>query len=393
MQVKPPKFIGPSLLAASTLLAPAAIADAISDAITSGKANVDINIRYEDVSLGDTDSEQLSMRTRLGYTTGSYEGFSVMVEFEDTRNLLGEDDENGLIIDNENTEVDQAFLQYKTDGITAKLGRQVIALDGHRHVGHVGWRQDRQTFDAARIMFSPLEGMNVDLSYLWKRNRINSGDGGFPDPNNTSDTLLNVSYLTPFGKAVGYYYSLSQELIFDATDTVGFSFAGSTGDDLKILYALEFAQQDNETADVDTSYSLLELGVSTAGITAKLGLETLGSDDGIENFQTPLSTVHKFNGWADVFAGGSLTGTIDGGNGLEDMYMSLGTKVAGIKLLAVYHDFDSDEGSTDLGSEINLLAVKKFGKHYSAGFKYADYSKGDTGADKDIVWLWVGAKY
>lgn len=393
MQVKPQKFIGLPLLVAITLSASAAMADAISDAITSGKANADIVIRYEDVSLGNTDSEQLSMRTRLGYTTGSYAGISVMIEFEDTRNLLGVDDENNLIPDNENTEVDQAFLQYKTSSITTKLGRQVIALDGHRHVGHVGWRQDRQTFDAARIMFSPIDGLNVDLSYLWKRNRINSGDGGFPDPNNTNDTLLNISYATPFGKAVGYYYSLSQELNFDATDTVGFSFVGSTGDDLKILYALEFAQQDNETDDIDTSYSLLELGVNTSGVTAKLGLETLGSDNGNGNFQTPLSTVHKFNGWADVFAVPSLFGTIDGGNGLEDMYVSVASAVSGIKLLAVYHDFDSDEGSTDLGSEINLQAVKKFGKHYSAGIKYADYSKGDIGADKDILWLWVGAKY
>ena len=386
-------LISSSSLLTSILLSSGAAADALTDAITSGKANADVRIRYEDVSLGSTDSEQLSIRTRLGYTTGSHQGFSAMIEFEDTRNMLGEDDDNNLIIDNPNTEVDQAFLQYKTDGLAAKVGRQVITLDGHRHVGHVDWRQDRQTFDATRIIYSPVKDLTIDLSYLWQRNRVNSGDGGFPDPDNTSDTLLNVSYITTFGKAVAYYYDLSRELIFDATETRGVSFSGSSGDTVKILYALELAQQDNDTADVDTDYSLLEVGVKVSGVTAKLGLETLGSDDGIENFQTPLSTVHKFNGWADVFAGGSLTGTIDGGNGLEDMYISVAGGFAGFKLAAIYHDYEADEGANDLGSEVNLLATRKLGKHYSAGIKYADYSAEDIGSDKDILWLWVGAKY
>ncbi|WP_246283085.1 alginate export family protein [Marinifaba aquimaris] len=56
-----------------------------------------------------------------------------------------------MIADPESTEVDQALLQYKGKSWTTKLGRQIIALDGQRFVGHVGWRQDSQTFDA--LMF------------------------------------------------------------------------------------------------------------------------------------------------------------------------------------------------------------------------------------------------
>jgi hypothetical protein len=47
--------------------------------------------------------------------------------------------------------LDQGYLQYAKDDLTVKFGRQVIILDNYRYVGHVGWRQDRQTFDALTI--------------------------------------------------------------------------------------------------------------------------------------------------------------------------------------------------------------------------------------------------
>ncbi len=385
-------IVGTSAIALSTLFSQTVLADAITDAITAGKASLDIHIRYEDVELGDNDSDSLTMRTLLSYTTGSYEGFSATVAVEDVRDVLGIDDENGLIPETENTEVDQAFIQYKNDMLTAKVGRQILTYDGHRHVGHVGWRQDWQTFDAARLTLTPMKDLSVDLSYIYKVNRINSPT--FDDVDSPDHTLLNISYKTPFGKLVGYGYSLSQEGGFDATDTYGVSFTGSTGEDVKFLYALEFATQDNETADVDTDYSLVELGVSAAGFTAKITNEVLGSDDGIENFQTPLATVHKFQGWADVFLGGSLFGTIAGGNGIDDTYITLSTKkFGGVNLLAVYHEYESDEGSLDYGDEFNFQATKAFTKNYSGGIKYADYSADDFGSDKEILWVWVGAKY
>jgi len=48
-------------------------------------------------------------------------------------------------------------------------------------------------------------------------------------------------------------------------------------------------------------------------------------------------------------------------------------------------------GSDDLGSEINLLYTRKFGKGFSGGIKYADYSAGDAGfnrVDTQRAWLW-----
>jgi hypothetical protein len=382
------------LCSAAVLASPHTLADPIDEAIAGSKVYGDLRLRFEEVDNGST-TEALTLRTVLGVKTGEVNGFSATVEMEDVRQVMGVDEAGNTIPDPDdaNTELDQAFVQYKNANVMAKLGRQVITLDGHRHVGHVGWRQDKQTFDAGRITLNPFEGLTVDLSHIYKVNRINSPAFGDVD---TDHTLLNVAYTTPIGKVVGYYYGLSEDGLYDETQTTGLSFGGKVGGEkVKFLYNMEYATQDNKTSGVEPDYLMLEAGLSAVGVTAKIGQETLSSDtkNGVtENFVTPLATVHKFQGWADVFLGGSLTGTIDGGNGVEDLYFSLGSKLAGIKLLAVYHDYESEGGSNDLGEELNLLAVKKFGKRYSVGLKYADYDNGDIGADVEKLWAWVGMK-
>ena len=51
------------------------------------------------------------------------------------------------------------------------------------------------------------------------------------------------------------------------------------------------------------------------------------------------------------------------------------------------------QGVDDLGDEIDFLYAKKFGKHYNAGIKYAQYSAGDILVDTDKLWVWVGASF
>ncbi len=370
-----------------------AYADAFTEALTGGKASGDIRIRYESVDLDSTDSDGLTIRTRLGYKTGDIGGFSAFLEFEDVTDMFGIDDENGLIPDPEVTEVDQGFVQYKSDVLASKFGRQVITLDGHRHIGHVGWRQDRQTFDAFRAMITPSKDLSIDLTHIYQRNRI----FGETLDAKSNDYLINVGYNSPVGKLVGYGYLLDDEARDEQSDTFGLSFSGkaSVSDSVSFLYALEFATQDitDSGTDYETDYSLIEGGVSVSGFTFKAGYETLGSDNGNASFTTPLATLHKFNGWADVFLGGTFNPSAMP-NGLEDLYLSAGTTLAGFSLLAVYHDYSANEGSAGYGSELDLQVVKKFGKSYSTGLKYAAYSDdGFTGTDIDKLWAWVGTSF
>ncbi len=378
-----------TILTATLFSQPTVAAETLTDAITNGTVKGDIRVRYEDVDNDITDSDGMTIRTRLGYMTDSYADFSAYVEFEDVRDMFGIDDEEELIPDPEGTEVDQGFLQYKTDQVTGKGGRQVITLDNHRFVGHVGWRQDRQTFDAARAQFMPMDGLSVDLSYLWKRNRI------FAETldADSDDVLVNVGYVTPLGKLVGYGYSLDDDTRDEESDTFGIRFSGQSD---MFLYTLEAASQEitDSGVDFDTEYLFAEGGLKLSEVTLKLGYEVLGSDDGDASFTTPLATLHKFNGWADVFLGGTFDPAAMP-DGLEDIYISASGKLGEYSLTAVYHEFSADEGSDDYGDEIDLQASRKFGKHYNGGVKYASYSDDGFNAagDVDKLWLWVGMTF
>jgi len=149
--------------------------------------------------------------------------------------------------------------------------------------------------------------------------------------------------------------------------------------------------------DFDADYYALEgavdlngLGIKT--VTLKVGIESLGSDNGDYGFATPLATLHKFNGWADTFLN---TPT----QGLDDTYVSLNGKAFDGKWLVAYHSFDANEqsnGVDDLGSELNVQYVKPINKQYAVGVKYADYSAGDTAANKvdtQKLWVWMSAKF
>lgn len=376
------------------------LADEFAEALISGKAYGDIRLRFEGVEQDNTlkDADALTVRTRLGYSTDEYEGFSATLEFEDSRVVGGMDDYNNklgfhtqysVIADPETTELDQGYIQYKNDMLTAKVGRQVITLGNHRFVGHVGWRQDRQTYDGLRLDLKPMEDLNVMYAFLGERNRI-FADAGDVD---SKDHLLNANYKTPLGKLTGYTYLLEIDDDTDnALDTIGLRFDGSNeAGDIKIIYTIEFASQEAEMGinEADADYLFLEGGVVIQGVTAKLGYEVLGSDDGVYGFSTPLATLHKFNGWADIFLNTP-------NEGLEDIMLTLGGKLAGGKLMVVFHEFSADDASVsvdDLGSEIDVLYAKKFGKHYNAGVKYAAYSAEDVGVDTDKMWVWLGLTF
>lgn len=368
----------------------AVAAESIDAALKGSTASGDFRLRYENVDRDGDVSEGITLRTRILVKTDSYKGLSAVVEFEDVRDVFGVDDPDGYIPDPEVTEVDQAFLQYKGDNFTSKLGRQVITLDGHRFVGHVGWRQDRQTFDAFRTTYKVSDELTLDGTYIYQRNRIFAETADAK----SSDFLLNASYKTSMGKLVGYAYMLDDEARDEQSDTYGISFSGSTGKDTKFLYAAEYATQSIEDSGVefDTDYMMLEGGVKVSGITAKLGYEVLGSDDGAASFTTPLATLHKFNGWNDIFLGGTFNPTAMP-NGLEDMYLSVGTMVSGVKITAVYHDYSASEGSDSYGDEMGFVVTKGFKNGASVGLKYSSYSADELGVDVDKLWIWSGYKF
>ena len=158
--------------------------------------------------------------------------------------------------------------------------------------------------------------------------------------------VFNIKYSgLPYGDltAYGYFVDVAASGATDR-DTLGLRFNGATkvSDELSVLYTAEYAQQEINRAtasDETVDYSLLEAGVKFAGITAKISREIQEAHN-MASFKTPLGTNHKFNGWADQFL-------VTPNDGLEDTYLTLSTKVSGVKLMAVYHDFEAENSGME----------------------------------------------
>ena len=118
-----------------------------------------------------------------------------------------------------------------------------------------------------------------------------------------------------------------------------------------------------------------------------------GCDDGrpLTSVQTPLATLHKFQGWADKF----LTTPP---NGLRDLYANGGygwKSVAGfdaINAAVIYHRFDSDRLNIAYGSEWDAIVSAKRGR-WTATAKFADYRAKAFASDTRKIWLMLEWAY
>lgn len=366
----------------------------IKGIVPEGKVTINSRLRYEGVEqTGKEDANAMTYRLRLGYMTPEESGFQAYIEGE-VVTAFNEDDFNAagrnpssrhlpIIADPNAQEVNQAWVSYSKDMTSLKVGRQIIALDDQRWVGHVGWRQNIQTYDAATLVVKPADGVTLQYSYLDKVHRIFGDD--WPDmagPTGEFDSnshILNVGKDTSYGKLTGFIYLVDLEnAVALSSATYGVRFAGSVDHDgKKFTYNASVAEQsdygDNPN-DFKAHYFTANAAYVDGPIQMGLGYELLGSDDGV-SVKAPLATLHAFNGWADTF----LTTPADG---LQDLSVTVGYKIPvgkGLVTKLVYHNYKSDLGDVDYGSETDFVAVYKFDKRNTAIFKFSDYHQGDFG--------------
>jgi hypothetical protein len=390
--------------------------DAFMEALTGGKVSFSARARYENVNQDNAleDADAYTLRTTLAYKTGAFHGLSGFIEFEDVSHL-GSDNFNAagtngepeysIVADPEGTEVNQAYLAYNAFDTTFKFGRQIITYRDapfHRFIGTVGWRQNWQTFDAFSVVNQSLPNTSLSYAYLDKVQTIFGEDGNLAalmveDGEIEMDShLFNAQYSgLPIGNLEGYAYLLDYEDSVDdsaysrATYGARLSGAQPLNDAFKVLYTAEYATQDDYAdGEMDQQdYYLLELGGKYKGWLLKLSHE-VQEGDGTYSFRTPLGTNHAFQGWADIFLN---TPT----QGLEDTYVTLVGNVLGAKLVAVYHDFETDEDSLDAGDEYDLMLEKTFKEHYTLGVKYADYNADEEfgGVDTEKFWVYAQVKF
>ncbi|DAB40498.1 MAG TPA: hypothetical protein CFH81_04460 [Sulfurovum sp. UBA12169] len=380
------------------------------------KFNGQLLTRYEYADQsGNAADEANALTTRfalsVGAGLGGIEGLSVFGQVMAVTNFgfddyapekLGYD----VINDPENSRVTQAFLDYKTGDTLFRLGRQMINIDDERFVGAVGWRQMPQTFMGYTVTNNSIEGLNLMASYLTDRYGITDALTG-----GTETVLLHADYqVMPELKLTGYGYLIGSGPTIYGSDTFGVMASGKAG---MINYVAEVATQQDASMEyenyglgkdtADAMYYRVDASTVYNGFLFGAAYESFGEADGnAHGFNTPFATLHKWQGFADVFL------TYTGGKntyGLNDLYGKIGY-VGGDygKLTAFYHVFGAEDnscgcGSDDAGTELDLLYTYDFSKDLSFLAKAAFFS-GESGsvipeatADKEVYWVQIDYKF
>lgn len=407
------------LLAAAALAAPIALAQPafaapgdpikVSDSLSIDPI-VDARLRYEHVDQPATDADALTMRLRGGLELKHASGLSVLAEAEGTLAIV--DNYNAFpfpIVDSQrrpqysvvpdpmNVELNRLQLQYKDKSVTGTLGRQRINLDDQRWVGSVGWRQNEQTFDAVRgeAKFGPV---SLDAIYSNSQRTIFGVEAG-PRQSYDGDFFLGgVGMKLGPVQAKGFAYLIDYEEPFflaNSSQTYGLRVTAPIpiSERVKLSLTGSYARQSDygdNPFDYSVDYVAAEASLAIKGLVLTGGWELLGSDRG-RAVQTPMATLHKFNGWADVF----LT-TPD--SGLQDAYAGIAYKFTGVKALpglnaaVTFHQFDSDAGDVEFGTEWDASIGFKLGP-VGLLAKYANYKAVDFGVDTQKFWLQAEIAY
>ena len=219
-----------------------------------------------------------------------------------------------VVADPENIELNRLQLQYKSKPQRVTLGRQRINLDDQRWVGSVGWRQNEQTFDA--------RARRGRSSGRWRSTRpIRTASGrssaSRPGPRQVAYRrrlrLRRRGREARAGQAEGLRLSarlrravLPRHQLADLWPARSRRRCRSAK--VKLNLAGSYARQSDYGGNPDRLFGRLHRRRSgrwrSSGLTADRRLGTARQRQrprGAPRLQTPLATLHKFNGWADMF--------------------------------------------------------------------------------------------
>jgi len=391
----------------------------VSDGMTLDPI-VEGRLRWEHVDQPLTNADAVTSRLRLGGELKHAKSqLSFLAEAEGTAAI-----ENGYnafsfantssqrrtqfstIADPENIEINRLQLQYKGKALAVTVGRQRIALDDQRVVGAVGWRQNEQTFDAVRAE-AKVGKFTFDGTYSISQRTVFGRDAGprlAYDGNFvflTAGVSLGSLNIKPFAYLVDY--ALAEQagalaVLLADTQTYGTRATArlDLSKDVKLNLAASFARQSNYQQNplhYSADYVAAEAGIARKGIVANFGYEQLGASAlSGRSFQTPMATLHKFNGWADLFLTTPATGLKDIYGGLTYAFTT-GSPLQGLNAAVTYHQYYSHLGSVNFGHEWNASVGRKLAPGVNGLMKFADYTARGFGTDTKKFWLQLEFAY
>lgn len=382
-------------------------AQTLDQALVSGKPVLALRGRIEDVSEDAfaSDAVASTLRLRLGYESAPWKHWTAGAEIDHVAILGGDafnSTRNGrsnrpLITDPDGTDLNQAFIRYAGATGEVVLGRQRLVLDNQRFIGGVAWRQNEQTFDAITLRSKRFKKLSLGYSYADNVNRIFGPDSGTP-PSDLRSSLHAANAALDLGKGGKlsvFHYSMDfRNAAALSNASTGALWTGKLAlakSGWSMPWSVSYATQDDAGAnptDYTAHYSQIELGLARDRFGIRLGQELLSGDATRpeRRFQTPLATLHIYQGWADKF----LTTPPQG---IEDRYVAANYKHQALEIQLAWHDFQAQAVSRSYGTEVDASVSYRLFGNTDLLAKIARYDADGLATDTTKLWLQLAREF
>lgn len=331
-------------------------------------------VRYELYDPDGPNAEAATARLRLGWRQPLANSVTALIEMEAVGALV-DDYADGVharpgkatIPDPETVELNRAALEWRPGShLGVDVGRQRIVLGNARFVGNSGWRQNEQTFDALKVTVKPAKTVALTYAYAARVRRPAGRKSTQGVWRGDAHLIQAEADLGAIGKGTAYAFLLDfDNAATQSSKTIGARLAGAhvLRPGLSGTWELEHAHQADwggNPQSFSLNYDAAALGVKTARSTLSLNLERL-EGDGVHAFQTPLASLHGFQGLADVIGATPA-------KGVRDVFLRGTTTFGGkrpSKLTGEVHDFDTTVGGQNLGREVDAVVSTPVAKGWT----------------------------
>ncbi len=283
----------------------------------------------------------------------------------------------------------------------AVVGRQRILYDNERWIGPGEFRQNAQSFDAITFETRLIPRFALRYAYVDKVHRI-LGDnfgGRWQSASHLASLTTNV---VPFGVTTAYAYLLDLKTVpLLSSATYGLRYEGVIplayypSGDFSALVELEVARQTNYGVNPRTfelPYGKIAGGLTWYRTTISAAYERLAGN-GVAAVQTPLATLHRHNGWADVFTTTPAGGLREVSARVLQELPDLGP-FKGPKLDLRYLDFRSAGGvSQHYGKEWDADLNTSLNGWFTLGVRAAKYTADRFDTNTMKVWTYLELRF
>lgn len=372
-------------------------ADSLYDAFVQGKSVSQLRLRYEYVDQKNKpeDANAFTLQSLLGWQTASFWNTSLTAQLINISHLNQDFYDNNLgknhasqlptVQDPEITDINQLYIDFTGIPKTKlRLGRQIIRIDNTRFVGDIIFRQSSQVFDGLTVVNQSISNTEFLLGHY---EHLRQATGKY---RNTNFDILHASYkYLPKASVTAYGYFIDQAdtgqntgVNNNAHKDIGLRLDGAIdiNPDWRWLHTAEFAKQSayqGGSQAIDVFYRKLGLGLGFKQWFFRVDQEVLSSNAGLYAFQTPMATLHPFQGWTDLF-------TTTPKQGMVDRFITVGATLDKWTLYSEWHHLSSDRDfqtptglGNDYGNEWDFSFAYQYTPTLQAKFEYARFNEGD----------------